>query len=102
MPKPISDEVLIDVQGVSKKFCRDLKKSLWYGIQDVAGSPVARELNDPDQSRSPRPPKKTLSYTGEGIGLTIVKRLCEVLDAGISLESELGKGTTVRIQFPLI
>ena len=72
------------------------------GIQDVAGSPVARELNDPDQSRSPRPPEKTLSYTGEGIGLTIVKRLCEVLDAGISLESELGKGTTVRIQFPLI
>ena len=25
---------LIKVEGVSKKFCRSLKKSLWYGMQD--------------------------------------------------------------------
>ncbi|MBK1646674.1 hypothetical protein CKO25_18930 [Thiocapsa imhoffii] len=31
----MSDDILIDVQGVSKKFCRDLKKSLWYGLQDL-------------------------------------------------------------------
>jgi hypothetical protein len=24
-------EVLVKVEGVSKKFCRSLKKSLWYG-----------------------------------------------------------------------
>lgn len=30
------NEVLVRVEGVSKKFCRDLKKSLWYGIKDVA------------------------------------------------------------------
>jgi lipopolysaccharide transport system ATP-binding protein len=29
-------EVLVKVDGVSKKFCRDLKKSLWYGMKDVA------------------------------------------------------------------
>ena len=28
--------VLIKVEGVSKKFCRDLKKSLWYGVKDMA------------------------------------------------------------------
>jgi lipopolysaccharide transport system ATP-binding protein len=28
--------ILVKVEGVSKKFCRDLKKSLWYGIKDVA------------------------------------------------------------------
>jgi lipopolysaccharide transport system ATP-binding protein len=28
-------EVLIKVEGVSKKFCRDLKKSLWYGVKDM-------------------------------------------------------------------
>jgi lipopolysaccharide transport system ATP-binding protein len=27
---------LIDVQCVSKKYCRDLRRSLWYGVQDVA------------------------------------------------------------------
>lgn len=28
-------ETLIKVEGVSKKFCRSLKKSLWYGLQDL-------------------------------------------------------------------
>ena len=31
------DEVLVRVEGVSKKFCRSLKKSLWYGVCDIAG-----------------------------------------------------------------
>ena len=30
------NEILVKVDGVSKKFCRDLKKSLWYGMCDVA------------------------------------------------------------------
>ncbi len=35
-PAPVrSDDVLVDVRHVSKKFCRDLKRSLWYGIKDV-------------------------------------------------------------------
>ena len=29
-------EVVLTVQGVSKKFCRDLKRSLFYGVQDIA------------------------------------------------------------------
>jgi hypothetical protein len=31
-----NDEVLVRVEGVSKKFCRSLKKSLWYGVCDIA------------------------------------------------------------------
>jgi signal transduction histidine kinase len=38
--------------------------------------------------------------TGEGIGLSIVKRLCELLDASIELESAEGQGTTFRVIFP--
>jgi len=38
--------------------------------------------------------------TGEGIGLSIVKRLCEMLDASLELESSEGEGTTFRITFP--
>jgi len=37
---------------------------------------------------------------GEGIGLAIVKRLCELLDASIELESSEGEGTTFRVIFP--
>jgi len=38
-PQPVThsdDEVLVRVEGVSKKFCRSLKKSLWYGVCDIA------------------------------------------------------------------
>jgi signal transduction histidine kinase len=38
--------------------------------------------------------------SGEGIGLSIVKRLCELLDATIQLKSTKGVGTTFRILFP--
>ena len=37
---------------------------------------------------------------GEGIGLSIVKRLCEMLDASLELESSEGEGTTFRVVFP--
>ena len=31
----MSQEILVKVENVSKKFCRDLKKSLWYGVKHV-------------------------------------------------------------------
>jgi lipopolysaccharide transport system ATP-binding protein len=31
----MSKDVLVTVENVSKKFCRDLKRSLWYGVKDV-------------------------------------------------------------------
>jgi signal transduction histidine kinase len=37
---------------------------------------------------------------GEGIGLAIVKRLCELLDASLELETAAGTGTTFRVIFP--
>jgi signal transduction histidine kinase len=37
---------------------------------------------------------------GEGIGLSIVKRLCEMLDAKIEMKSMENVGTTFRIFFP--
>ena len=43
-------EVLVKVEGLSKKFCKDLKTSLWYGVKDlVSGITVSqanRELRD--------------------------------------------------------
>ena len=42
-------EVLIRVENVSKKFCRNLRKSLWYGVQDIAAelNPFLRERRLP-------------------------------------------------------
>lgn len=38
----MNDETLIKVEGVSKKFCRNLKKSLWYGIKDLGNEILGR------------------------------------------------------------
>ncbi|WP_327488871.1 HAMP domain-containing sensor histidine kinase [Telluribacter sp.] len=37
--------------------------------------------------------------SGEGVGLYIVKRLCEILQASMDIESVPGKGTIFRIRF---
>jgi signal transduction histidine kinase len=37
---------------------------------------------------------------GEGIGLSIVKRLCEMLDASIEMQSVAAVGTSFRVSFP--
>ncbi len=48
----MSGEALVKVENVSKKFCRSLKRSLWYGLQDIGmevmGRKYERELR-PDE-----------------------------------------------------
>lgn len=69
------------------------------GMQDRRGSALAEQLDAPERAHAP--PGESEGFVGEGIGLTIVKRLCDMLDAGISLESSRGEGTRVTVTFPL-
>ncbi len=48
--------------------------------------------------RFQRDPKKSLKAEGAGLGLVIVKRIAELHRGVISLTSDLGKGTTVRVE----
>ena len=46
-----NDDVVLSVQGLSKKFCRSLKSSLFYGMQDIASELIgarteSNELRD--------------------------------------------------------
>jgi signal transduction histidine kinase len=64
-----------------------------------AEDPSARSSSAPtlpsgDSARTTRAP------SGEGIGLSIVKRLCELMNASIELETAPGRGTTFRIRLP--
>lgn len=67
--------------------------------RNARGAPAAptaessSPVNDPD-------PRPVHQERGEGIGLSIVKRLCELLDASVEMESNPGHGTIFRIVFP--
>jgi signal transduction histidine kinase len=68
------------------------------GIHSDAGKPLSNALEGKPEQRRGEP--SVAADTGEGIGLSIVKRLCDMLDASIELRSVEGSGTTFRILFP--
>jgi len=81
------DEVLVRVEGVSKKFCRSLKKSLWYGVCDIAS-----ELNP--FGRAERIPKGYKNLTTELTEDTTEQRgRCEMEQSQIGPKGE-GAGAT--------
>lgn len=41
----IKKETLVEVKGLSKKFCRKLKRSLWYGIKDIGAELIGSKRN---------------------------------------------------------
>jgi signal transduction histidine kinase len=73
------------------------------GIHSGSAEPLAQALGHAsgEPAAAERQSKKSMrDEAGEGIGLSIVKRLCELLDATIELNSQKDVGTTFRILFP--
>jgi signal transduction histidine kinase len=66
--------------------------------QRLAGDPASRDGQAEKDLRAAQDPPPTAGH-GEGIGLTIVKRLCELLEASLELESH-PEGTTFRVTLP--
>lgn len=62
----------------------------------------AASVQEAVPSPPPRPadPRPVHQERGEGVGLLIVKRLCELLDATVAMTSERGQGTTVTVFLP--
>ena len=88
-----NDEVLVRVEGVSKKFCRSLKKSLWYGVCDIAS-----ELNPFGRTAAFANSNKNLTTDGSdghGYGTAGGKQLADSAEfleghsqAGLQMDSE--------------
>jgi signal transduction histidine kinase len=92
------------------------------GLHTISGKPMAGALERADSSPLPGDSVRDGNATptqqadqsraqdeagnsrreeaGEGIGLSIVKRLCDMLDATIELKSQPSVGTSFRILFP--
>jgi signal transduction histidine kinase len=61
---------------------------------------IARESAVPTLPSASVPVRTASEQPSEGVGLSIVKRLCELLDASMELETKAGSGSTFRIIFP--
>lgn len=67
---------------------------------------VEERADSPDVEPAPKVPPSALEAgfgpqrPGEGIGLLIVKRLCELLHAALEVTSEPGKGTVFQVVLP--
>jgi signal transduction histidine kinase len=93
------------------------------GLATAPGSPIGRELQEatggsweteqkpvargesggqrePSLPPSPAEAVSPFQQPGEGIGLSIVKRLCELLEAGLEVASRPGEGTIFQIILP--
>jgi signal transduction histidine kinase len=77
----------------------------------AAASPVIEELRQIAESKRPQPDANGAEATrtagplsgrghGEGIGLSIVKHLCELLDARLELSADGAGGSTFRVVLP--
>jgi signal transduction histidine kinase len=100
---------LLTIQDTGQGIHSDAAAPIAAGL-DPTGEPVPRSdaasisgskvsLLRPPPGRAESAPSSR-SEGSEGIGLSIVKRLCEMLDAKIEMESVQGRGTTFRILFP--
>jgi signal transduction histidine kinase len=76
---------------------RHVEEAARTGTKEAANDSSPAGTTAVDTPADTRP---THQERGEGIGLSIVKRLCELLDASMEMDSTPGKGTSLRIVFP--
>ena len=70
-------------------------------VENASEHPQQQRTKESDEPAAPPPdPRPVRQEPGEGIGLAIVKRLSELLDATVELVSVPDKGTTVHIVLP--
>ena len=102
------------VQDTGRGFALGVGQPLARALQDATAE--SRQIDEsrtddrPDggfssefsgRSRSPSDLNaRQVEGGGEGVGLSIVKRLCELLDATLELDSTPGEGSTFRVIFP--
>lgn len=85
-----------------------MANQLWEATQgahdvehDATAGGTSSNQDEPAVTLASQSPHSPLNrQAGEGIGLSIVKGLCDLLDATLELETGNGQGTTFRVTFP--
>jgi signal transduction histidine kinase len=103
--------ILNQIIGNSIKYCKEEDKKITvYSVKNENNIVLYIEDNGIGIVEKDRKKVFNKGFTGEngrlygkstGMGLYLCKKLCDRLEIGITLESEVGKGTTVKLIFPL-
>jgi len=96
-------EVFITVGQEMPAYLKDSKQFLDLNISvKDTGIGIAREKMDAIfESFTQADSSTTRKFGGTGLGLTISKRLAELMDGTLSVQSELGKGSIFTFRLPL-
>lgn len=89
--------------GTDTPLLTEMKKATEIAAE-VEGGPAAKTDGASGGSTPPQNPSLAAPHAksthGEGIGLSIVKRLCDLLNASLEVTSTPGRGTMFKVVFP--
>jgi signal transduction histidine kinase len=88
--------------GPSAPIAAGLKEATASARETDPPAAGSLEVLPPAAGGSQAAPQPRVQSAGEGIGLSIVKRLCELLDASVELASSPDNGSTFRVLFPRV
>jgi PAS domain S-box-containing protein len=104
-------QIIVNLLGNAVKFTPAGKITLRLRTRENKNEHLIIEVEDTgpgiskdDQQKLFRPFAQLQSGNeqgGTGLGLSLVKQYVELMDGDVSLESELGKGATFRVELPL-
>ncbi len=89
----------VSVQDTGTGLPTEVAASLVQPLKPTLDSASVLENTEPEALLSDRVDVE--SSTGEGIGLHIVKWLCQLLNATIDIETKAGVGTLFRVRLPM-
>jgi signal transduction histidine kinase/CheY-like chemotaxis protein len=97
----LSNAIKFTEKGYVSLRCCVVEKRIIVELEDTGCGIPKEKINNLFEAFKQMDSSIKKRFGGTGLGLTITKKLCEMLGIEISVESQLGRGTTFILQIPL-
>ena len=97
---PEGGRITVGARGTPRGMIEIWVTDTGVGIADADREIIFEKFRQASSIGGKDPDNLTREYTGTGLGLSIVKELCKLLGGEVTVESELGKGSTFRVLLP--